>query len=59
MTNKEKVLELAARVEQMQRELEAIGKDKGVSLSASHAAGVIQSYCNSMVYQLIKLSERV
>lgn len=59
MTNKDKLLELAARVSQLKREVEAIGKDKGVSLSASHAAGVIQSYCNSLEKQLMSLSERV
>lgn len=59
MTNKEKLLHFSAQLDQLSRELEAVGKDQSISLSASHEAGVVQFYLSSASKKLIVLSGKV
>ena len=56
MTKAEQLNHLAVRVSQIKAELKAFAMT--VSLPASHEAGVIQSYCNSLIDRLMKLAGR-
>lgn len=56
MTNKDKALHLAAQLDQIYRELEAIGQDKEESFVSSHQAGLCLSMIRSASRQIQALS---
>lgn len=59
MTNKQKVLHLAAKVDQIYAELEPIWKDPVLGFSAGHQTGVLLGAVRHLSRSLIKLSEYV
>ena len=59
MTNKDILLGLAARADQMKQEIDAFGRRPEITLSASLEAGIISWYLTSLPQKLIKLSARV
>lgn len=58
MTDKEKLLNLAARVDQLQREFEAVANDKNTGFFAGHEMMVAVSHLISASRYLMKTAGR-
>lgn len=56
MTNKDKILHLAAQVDQLYRELDPIRKDPAMGLCGSHETGVTMSIVRGLSQRLLKLA---